>query len=110
MRDHHKSSRRSFLKKAGLATMAAPLMSFNPTHGGASHINPSNQDFDFSFLTDIHIRPDRDAPDGWITRMFHSLSHCRNHGFARMMGLHGCFTAYTLSESRICTDDGITRM
>lgn len=48
-----------------MATMAAPLLSFNPSEGGAAHINQSNQDFDFSFLTDIHIRPDRDAPDGF---------------------------------------------
>ncbi len=65
MKDQPRSTRRSFLKKAGMATMAAPLLSFNRSNGGAAHINQSNQDFEFAFLTDIHIRPDRGAPDGF---------------------------------------------
>src|SRR5690606_18257414 len=65
MKDHPRSTRRSFLKKAGMASMAVPLLGFNRSNGGAAHINQSNQAFEFAFLTDIHIRPDRGAPDGF---------------------------------------------
>ena len=65
MKDHSKSTIRSFLKNAGMARMAAPLLSFNRSEGGVALINQSNQAFEFAFLTDIHIRPDRGAPDGF---------------------------------------------
>lgn len=45
--------------------MAAPFLGINPLVGGNTRINQYNQDFDFAFLTDIHIKPELGAPDGF---------------------------------------------
>ncbi len=79
MKDLNNNSRRSFLKKAGMATIAAPVMSLNPSRGGAGYITESNKDFEFAFLTDIHIRPDRGAPVGF--QMAIDKVNCMDHDF-----------------------------
>lgn len=65
MKETNKKSRRAFIRNIGMATLATPLAGLRPLKGGNAHIDASTQDFEFAFLTDIHIKPEMGAPDGF---------------------------------------------
>lgn len=60
------SGRRKFLVQSGLAAAAIPLASFScKESSGAPEKKETFESFEFAFLTDIHIKPEMQAPKGF---------------------------------------------
>ena len=57
-------TRRKFLIKSGLATAATPLIPFS-VRGEEPIIATDESSFEFVFMTDIHIKPEMNAPKGF---------------------------------------------
>lgn len=58
--------RRKFLVKTGLATMGAPLLTISGSGKESKVAHGSDEDsFEFLFMTDIHIKPEMNAPMGF---------------------------------------------
>lgn len=57
-------SRRKFLTKSGLATAAAPLLPLSMV-ANDSLASKEDTSFEFVFMTDIHIKPEMNAPMGF---------------------------------------------
>ncbi|GAB3229699.1 metallophosphoesterase [Algoriphagus aestuariicola] len=59
-------SRRQFIQASGMAMASMPFLSLalkKPENGQAK--NPGDSSFEFSFLTDIHLKPEMNAPLGF---------------------------------------------
>jgi len=60
------SNRRNFLVQSGLAAAAIPLASFAYKEPSIDTVNNGTpESFEFAFLTDIHIKPEMNAPKGF---------------------------------------------
>lgn len=65
MKDAKKTNRRTFIRNMGMTTMTVPFMGISQLKSEPTDINESNQDFEFAFLTDIHVKPEMGAPEGF---------------------------------------------
>ncbi|MCM4162914.1 MULTISPECIES: metallophosphoesterase [unclassified Arenibacter] len=60
------SGRRRFLLQSGFAAMAIPFTQISCQNSNESKATEDNEDsFEFAFLTDIHIKPEMNAPKGF---------------------------------------------
>ena len=58
-------SRRKFIKQSGLAAAALPIIPFSQQKPEGSIEESESDSFEFAFLTDIHIKPEMNAPKGF---------------------------------------------
>ncbi|MEM9141952.1 MAG: metallophosphoesterase [Bacteroidota bacterium] len=58
--------RRQFIRNSGIAAMGIPFINANHTnHFEPEAENPDKEGFEFAFLTDIHLKPELNAPKGF---------------------------------------------
>ncbi|MRI01169.1 hypothetical protein GH721_11570 [Kriegella sp. EG-1] len=64
--DKNNLDRRKFLKNTGLAAVAIPFLQNSCTEKTATAKEKNTEEtFEFAFLTDIHIKPEMNAPQGF---------------------------------------------
>ena len=66
MKNKENLNRRKFLKNTGLAAVAIPFLQSSCTAKTETPVSKKTEDsFEFAFLTDIHIKPEMNAPQGF---------------------------------------------